>query len=474
MKQKLFIGPRVRRLREGRGWKLDVCAAKLGLSSSYLSQIETSQRPVTARVLIALTQIFEIDASTLNADDEQRLATDLREATLDSALGQAPVPLSEIRQAAASSPALAKRFLDLHRAYRLLQDRVGAMDEALSLDESAAASAVLPYEEVRDHFHYLDNYVHSLDVAAEALSGALSDTRRDPEYRMERWLRDQHGMRVAPDFDSDGSVLRRFDPTTRTVIIDGGQPAATRAFQLACQVAVLEFDSLIERELLAANLRSPAARNVCRVALVNYAAGALLLPYGEFLEAARTLRHDIERLQQRFQCSFEQVCHRLSNLQRPGQRGVPFYFVRMDMAGNITKRHSATRLQFARFGGACPLWNVHEAFARPGEVLVQMAETPDAARYLCVSMAVVKPSGSYRQPARKYALGLGCELRHAAAVVYADGLDLNSAPDPVGISCRICERKDCRQRAFPALDRTIDVPANVREIVPYRLNEIAP
>ena len=157
MKQKLFIGPRVRRLREGRGWKLDACAGMLGLSPSYLSQIETSQRPVTARVLMSLMQLFEVDATALDADDDQRLAADLREATLDSGLGQAPVPLSEIRQAAAAAPTLARRFLALHRAYRRLEERVGAIDEALSLDETGAASALLPYEEVRDYFHYRDN-----------------------------------------------------------------------------------------------------------------------------------------------------------------------------------------------------------------------------------------------------------------------------------------------------------------------------
>src|ERR1700761_2491373 len=150
MRTKLYVGPRVRRLREARGWKLEECAGRLGLSTSYLSQIETSQRPVTARVLIALMRLFEADASTFDADDDQRLAADLREATLDSALGSAPAPASEIKQVAGAAPAVARQFLALHRAYRRLEERLGAMDEALALDESASASALLPYEEVRD------------------------------------------------------------------------------------------------------------------------------------------------------------------------------------------------------------------------------------------------------------------------------------------------------------------------------------
>jgi predicted transcriptional regulator len=181
------------------------------------------------------------------------------------------------------------------------------------------------------------------------------------------------------------------------------------------------------------------------------------------------MRHDLERLKLRFQASLEQICHRLSNLQRPGQRGTPFYFVRVDMAGNITKRHSATRLQFARFGGACPLWNVHEAFARPDEILIQIAETPDGVRHLCIAVGVVKRGGAFDQPVRRYALGLGCEIQYARDLVYSDGLDLTARPARIGISCRICERGDCPQRAFPALDRDLQAPEDVREIVPYRL-----
>jgi predicted transcriptional regulator len=255
------------------------------------------------------------------------------------------------------------------------------------------------------------------------------------------------------------------------VTLDATQPPSTRAFQLAYQAASLHFADLVEAELARSGLEGAEARDVCRVGLINYAAGALLLPYGKFLNAAQAFRHDLERLELRFQASREQVCHRLSTLQRPGHRGTPFYFLRMDLAGNITKRHSATRLQFARFGGACPLWNVHESFARPEQMLVQLAETPDGVRYLCVATSIIKRSGAFNQPARKYALALGCEVEHAAQVVYADGVDLAGPADPVGISCRICERTDCRQRAFPPLDRSIQVPADVREIVPYRMRQ---
>jgi XRE family transcriptional regulator, fatty acid utilization regulator len=171
----------------------------------------------------------------------------------------------------------------------------------------------------------------------------------------------------------------------------------------------------------------------------------------------------------RFGASLEQVCHPLSTLQRPGARGVPLYFVRLDFAGNITKRHSATRFRFARFGGACPLWNVHEAVSAPGRFLIQLADMPDGVRYLCVARAVVKRSQSYLEPDRRYVLGFGCEIEHAHELVYSSGVDLKGPATPIGVSCRICERNDCRQRAFPPVDRTLHVPLNERRSVPFRL-----
>jgi predicted transcriptional regulator len=255
------------------------------------------------------------------------------------------------------------------------------------------------------------------------------------------------------------------------LVIDAALSPATQAFQLAFQIVALAFHDAIEGELSQANLRSPEAVDVCRVGLGNYAAGALLMPYARFAAAARETRHDIEVLAARFGASIEQVCHRLSTLQRPGARGVPLYFVRLDAAGNITKRHSATRFRFARFGGACPLWNVHDANGSPERFFVQLAEMPDAVRYLCVARAIVKPTGSYAQPGRRYVLGFGCEIEHARELVYAEGIDLKGPAQPIGVSCRICERIDCPQRAFPPVDRTLFVPPDQRWTVPFRLRD---
>ncbi|HET6972231.1 MAG TPA: short-chain fatty acyl-CoA regulator family protein [Phenylobacterium sp.] len=468
MRYKLFVGPKVRALRRERGWRLETCAQELGLSVSYLSQIESNQRPVTDRVLQGLMRTFRAPAELFEVDADQRLIADLREAVADSGAVEDPIPLSELRQAVLQAPGLARRFLDLHRANHRLSERLKLTEEAVALDEATAASSLLPYEEVRDFFHFKDNYLDVLDRAAEDLAREVGlDAPAAADLRLEMHLHER--LNVAVRYARMDDVMRRYDPVAHELWLNSAQPAETRAFQMAYHIAVASLSDVIERELAQARFRSREAVDVCRVGLGNYAAGALLMPYARFAAFAREKRHDIEQLAAHFGTSLEQVCHRLSTLQRPGQRGVPVYFVRLDYAGNITKRHSATRFRFARFGGACPLWNVHDAVAAPDRFLVQVAAMPDGARYLCVARAVVKRSESYLTPDRRYVLGFGCDIANAHELVYSEGVDLKGPAAPIGVSCRICERDDCAQRAFPPVDRRLSVPEHERRTVPFRL-----
>lgn len=469
MRDKLFMGPKVRALREGQKLTLEACAQRLGLSASYLSQVETNQRPVTARVLIALSRVFNVSPGEFDSDEETRLIADLREASADLTLGTAVPALPELKLAAATTPTLARQFLALHRAYRALDERMLRFDETVRMRSEDAPDSLLPYQEVRDFFHYRDNYVDELDVAAESLAAEVGiEGGGDAVERLERTLGERFGIQVRRAVAPAG-LIRHYDPASRLLTLDRDLPEPTRAFQLATQLADLMFGGLFDEVLAGAGLESATARDIARIGLLNYAAGALMMPYRRFAASALELRHDIEQLQHRYNASFEQVSHRLSTLQRPGARGVPFYFVRVDAAGNITKRHSSTRFQFARFGGACPLWNVHEAFGQPGRILVQVAEMPDGVRYLCVGRSIVKRSGNYLRPNRQYAIGIGCEIAHADKVVYSEGLQLDGQAVPVGVSCRICERPDCHQRAFPPLGRRLVVRANERRIVPFAI-----
>jgi predicted transcriptional regulator/transcriptional regulator with XRE-family HTH domain len=472
MATKLFLGYKLRRLREQKALSQAALAALLEVSPSYLNQIENNQRPLTVPVLLRIAQAFDIELASLVDDDDARLVADLREAVGDPAFGGGgPVGLAELRNVAAASPELAKRMLSLYQSYRHLQERFQALADSLPAggDAEAQTQPKFPYEAVRDFFYYCNNYFGPLDEAAERLHAEAGLRHGAIEAGLADYLRRRHDVRVHMAEEDDPKVMRSFDAVGRTLALSALLAGPSRSFHLAHQVALLEYRDLIEDIVATARLPGEDARAICRVGLANYFAGALVMPYGAFAAQARLVRHDVELLQSRFGASFEQVCHRLSTLQRPGARGVPFYFVRVDMAGNITKRHSATRFHFTRFGGACPLWNVHAAFAQPERILVQQARMPDGVSYICIARTVTKPGGAYLRPDRRFAVGLGCEAAHAAEVVYAAGLDLASdqAAVPIGVNCRVCERADCQQRAFPPIGSPITVDENNRRFVPY-------
>ncbi|QIE42878.1 helix-turn-helix domain-containing protein [Meridianimarinicoccus aquatilis] len=463
-KQKLYAGAKLRDMRR----KLDLSqkefASKLGVSLPYLNQMENNNRPVSAGVVLGLAQEFGIDVTELSTGETERLVSDMREALADPLFGDAAPPLADLRLAASNAPALTHAFLELHRAYRQTHERLASLDEALGRGGQGPGLAS-PWEEVRDFFHYCNNYIDAVDRAAERFStGADTISLR---ARAEAAL-DRIGVRLRFD---ESAGLRHYDAESRTLTLSNRAAPATVAFQLLHQVALLCHTDLIEATLDLARFQTAQARDIARIGMANYFAGAALLPYEQFLAAAQDTRHDLERMSDHFGASIEQVAHRLSTLQRTGAKGIPFFFVRVDQAGTITKRHSATLLQFARYGGACPLWNVHRAFETPGRFLRQLAETPDGVRYLCLARDVSKPGGSFHAPVRRYAIGLGCEVRHAAALVYADDMDPSNARafEPIGISCRICERPDCHQRSVPPLARRLTIDANRRGILPYEV-----
>ncbi|UZK67036.1 helix-turn-helix domain-containing protein [Sphingomonas sp. M1-B02] len=459
-RRRLFEGFRLRDLRRRLVLSQAAMAARLGISVSYLSQIENNDRPITDVVLLALAREFPLEAAEIGAATETSALLRTIDAATDSSVPADRVAEGDVRRGLEQQPLLARRLVALHDAYRRTQEQLRALDDRF--DTGSIDSAPLPWEEVRDWFQAEGNYVDTIDRAAETLSGLLEPGTHGLEAR----LRDRHGIRTLSE-DGDGSQLSRFDPAARTLALNTALPPESRYFLLAHRLVRTEFAEAMRHVVAQSGAASHASRELLSVGLANYAAGALLMPYDAFRTAARDVRHDIDRLRQRFGVSFEQACHRLSTLQRPGAAGLPFFFCRVDMAGNITKRHSATRLQFARFGGACPLWVVHEAVAIPDRILVQLAEMPDGTRYVSMAKGLVKPSGSYARPPRRYAVALGCEEMHAADFVYADDLRPGGAATPIGASCRICPRADCDQRAFPPAGSVIEIDADRRSVVPY-------
>jgi len=460
--QKLYAGAKLRELRTRLGLTQKDFAAKLGVSLPYLNQMENNNRPVSTTVVLALAQEFGIDVTELSEGDSERLVSDMREAVADPLFSDILPPIADLRLAASNAPAFAHAFLELHRSYRASQERLASLDEALGRED--ARSTPSAWEEVRDFFHYCDNYIDSVDRAAEKFATGKGGHRNIRVAAVATLGNSDVSVQFA-----DTDQVRQYDPQSKTLTLSRRVPVETQTFQLLLQVALIKQDPLLEASLDLARFHSREARDIAKIGLANYFAGAALMPYTAFLQMAQECRHDLEMIAGHFGASIEQVAHRLSTLQRQGAKGVPFFFVRVDQAGTITKRHSATRLKFARFGGACPLWNVHRAFETPGQFLRQLAETPDGIRYISLARDVTKPAGRFGAPIRRYAIALGCEIEHARALVYADGMDLSkdAAFEPIGISCRICEREQCHQRAIPPLERRLKVDLNTRDTLPY-------
>ncbi len=462
--QKLYAGAKLREMRTRLTLTQKEFAAKLGVSLPYLNQMENNNRPISTTVVLALAQEFGMDVTELSTGDSERLVSDMREALADPVFDDAMPPLADLRLAASNAPALARAFIALHRTYRQTHERLASLDEALGREDAQIQAS--PWEEVRDFFHYCDNYIDAVDRAAERFASIAQETGgiRDAAISSLR----ERDIRV---HIADIKETRRYDADSKTLSLSSRSTPQTQVFQLLLQVALINQDKLLEATLDFAKFQTDEARAIAKIGLANYFAGASLMPYSAFLGAAQDYRHDLELLSNRFGASIEQVAHRLSTLQRPGAKGIPFFFVRVDQAGTITKRHSATRLQFARFGGACPLWNVHRAFETPGHFLRQLAETPDGVQYISLARDVSKSGGSFGAPVRRYAIALGCEVRHAEALVYADNLDISnaSAYEPIGISCRICERQNCHQRSVPPLERRLTIDAHTRNTLPYEV-----
>ena len=472
VERKVLLGHKIRRFREDLALKQSEMAEQLGISPSYLNLVEHNRRPVTVQLLFRLGQAFDIDLKEFAEDDDARLYAGLREVFGDPLFGDRPVRDADIRAVAEAGPRAAEAVLALYKSYRELREDSQILAEQVASRDApqGIGGQVFPVEEVREYLQSESNHFPEIEASADELWSAAGLDPTDVFRGLGGWLREVHGIevRVLP-VDVMPETTRRFDFHRRRVLLSELLSPAARSFQLAVQVALNTQRALLDRHVERAGLSSPEAERLCRLTLANYLAGCVILPYGRFLDAARTLRYDIEILQRRFGASFEQVCHRLTTLGRNGARGVPFFFIRVDNAGNVSKRLSGGGFHFARFGGTCPRWIVHDAFRMPGQIRTQLAAMPDGSRYLTIARTVdAFESRTWEQPPQ-YAIGLGCDIRDAEHLVYADGLDLGSerAAVPIGVACRVCERLDCRQRAHPPLNYRLKVDENVRRTTPF-------
>lgn len=469
---KTFVGARIRQLRSERGFSQAALAQMLDISPSYLNQIEHDVRPLTVAVLLRITEVFGVDATFFASQDDTRLVAEFREVTMDRDL-DIDVDPTEIAEMVNAHPALARAVVNLHRRYRITTAQLAAATEERYFDGSSGSGSItMPHEEVRDYFYERQNYLHQLDTAAEELTVKMRLHHADLAQELTRRLTEVHGVHITRRIDLGDKVLHRFDPTTKTLEISNHLAWGQQVFKMAAELAYLEFGDLIDGLVEEGKFTSDESRKLARLGLANYFAAATVLPYRQFHDVAENFRYDVERLSAFYAVSYETIAHRLSTLQRPSVRGVPLSFVRVDRAGNMSKRQSATGFHFSSTGGTCPLWNVYETFANPGKILVQIAQMPDGRNYMWVARTVERRAARYGQPGKTFAIGLGCELRHAHRLVYSEGLDLSGdIATPIGAGCRVCERDNCPQRAFPALGRALDIDEHRSTVSPYLVRQ---
>ncbi len=468
--RKLFQGARLRRLRRERGLTQVRMAEELGLSPAYLNLLERNQRPMTARVLLRLAEVFDVDLRALGDGGETEVVAGLREMFADPLFAARPPGLQDVKEFAATSPEVADGVLALYRAYRESVTNTTELAERVARQEGVAEPSRFAAEDVRDALRARNNHYPELEEAAEALLVRAELVREEAFAGLKTYLRRTAGIATAiVPADVMPAMLRRFDRHRNRILLSEMLPESGRVFQLSFQAALVEHGALLDRLVAQSGLAAEDARRLLRITLANYFAGAVMMPYARFLSAAEQARHDLDVLTHRFGASVEQVCHRLTTLQRPGARGIPFFLVRVDNAGNVSKRFSATSFQFARLGGACPRWNVHDAFGAPGRVLTQIVEMPDGAVYFSMARTVGRPGLAGAGAEHHHAVALGCEIAHASRIVYADGYDLAKAANrtPIGINCRLCPREDCGQRAFPPLNRRMIVSEHRRDVSPF-------
>jgi len=468
------LGKKVRGLRRKAGLTQAALARRLGISASYLNLIEHDHRPLSAALLIKLAREFELDIQDLDAAGDAQLEADLAEVFGDVLFDDPPPTARDVHEVVAASPDAARAILRLYHAYRGARESIDSM-AARVLDRGEVGGGeirITAPEQVTDLVERAGNHFPELEEMAEAVRHDAGIRERDDLFvALAAYLESHHDVRVeVRNVGMMAGAVRRFEPEPGLLTLSEVLRRGSRNFQLAHQIGLLRASPVLDRLAADPSLATDEARALARVTLANYFAAAVLMPYESFLAAARELRYDIDLLGHRFRASFEQVCHRLTTLHRKGARGVAFHMVRIDMAGNVSKRFGAGgRVRFPRFGGLCPLWNVHAAFMRPGMVRVQLSRLPDGTSFFSVARTVRKHWGGYHQPQVLHAIGLGCDLEEARELVYAEGVDLAHVESavPVGVTCRLCERADCEARALPPLARPLRVDENVRGLSFY-------
>ncbi len=468
--QKLFIGHKVRRLRQLNRLTQAQMADDIGVSASYLNLIERNQRPVTATVLLKIAQSYDIDIKSFASDDEAETKMRFSEMFNDNLFGDIHLSQQDYRDLAALSPEACEAIEKLFHAYKDIKTFIKDGSTGNSVEEKSSD----PIYETMQFFRSKHNYIEDIEKLAEQTRKEAKIEQDHLFSGLSKYLKSKHhiDVQVLP-LEVMGDLVRRFDYHGRRLLLNEMLCPASRCYQAAVQLAFVAYRNNLENIIKKNGDFKEVTKKVLRLGLANYFAGAVLLPYKELLRAAKETRYNLDVLTSRFLVTQEQILHRLTTLRKSEDTGIPFFFIRIDKAGNISKQITmpGMDMHFPRENALCPRWDIQSAFEKSPAPAIKLIETPEGQHFVTVAHHIVKHSPGINTPAKSYVIAIGCPYEQAKQMIYSDYIDLDKEKaTPIGPTCRLCWRQECSWRAVPpSTGGRLSVDEYRRDKLPYQI-----
>jgi len=466
----LQIGYKIKTKRRKLGISQTDMSKKLSISPSYLNLIESGKRKINVDLLLKLANELGIEISDISKTTDTNLYQNLMDVLGDALFEDLDITNFDIKELVNTSPLIAKALVKLGDNYKKKNQDIVSKVENISGKFIDSRKNSFPGEVVSDFIQQNENYFPKLEEFAGTFNEKIQSNNRVGYSSICEYLLNKHRIEVKDVVpDEKKPFTKQFDLSKKIFLVSDYLTLETKKLYAGAQVAQLEANEIIDEYLNSFSFPSEESKKLSKVALLNYAGAAITMPYKPFYEECIKQRYDVELLQNTFAVSFEQVAHRITSLQNPKMKGIPFHMLRADVAGNISKRFSLSGIEIPRYGGACPRWNIYKAFTMPGKINAAISKMPNGKKYVCIARTVEKGIGKHGMEKTLLSIGLGCEAKYAKDFVYADSLNLNDkkTETPIGVNCRTCDRMDCQQRAFPPLHKKFDIDLNKRGISVY-------
>ena len=464
------IGPKIKSFRRQLGLQANKLAEQLGISPSYLNLIESGKRKIDGDLLLKVCEELKIELSDLTNKSDLNLVNDISELLDDQLFEDLDILGPEVKDLVNTNPKIARALIKLGDNYKQKDNEIINKVETLSGKIIDSRKTSFPGEVISDFLQEKKNYFPKLEEFANKIFDKVQLNNRTRYVALCDFLRTEYSINVKDVIPEEGKPFSKiFNKNNKELLLSEYNSLETKKLHAAAQIAQEGAINEINEYLSEFKFPSDEAKRLTKIALLNYCAAAILMPYKLFHSECKKLKYDLELLQNTFATSFEQVAHRVTCLQDPKLPGIPFHMLRVDIAGNISKRFSLSGIEIPRYGGACPRWNVYSAFTRPGVIQAAVSKMSNGKKYVCIAKTVEKGVGRYGRKKSMLSIGLGCEAKYAKEFVYTENLNLNDKKTeiPIGVSCRTCDRLDCSQRAFPPLHKKFDVDIDTRGVSVY-------